>query len=269
MSSPTRGRSAATAAALLTLLALFAGAAPPEREKLPVRLELVEAHGREGRIRMTVETEPLLDMLLQKGEGRLRAKIFTGSAATRVMNSTADLSVTFDPTIDDWTVELPLRWNSQDTWVAVEVVEARSGARGEGRMDLPRGAESGSLVALSSPAARQTAPLPMTLELYDVRRTPFGSTGRLKLSVPTAPIFEAVPKKTKGHLRVIVLEKTGSGTAIAIPVNSTFPLEAGSEEWSMRLPVEWSETAGLLWVEVRVKETPLRGTGSIRVNQAE
>ena len=60
-------------AVALIALAPAAGRAVPQKtepETLPIRLELADAHGREGRIRMTVETDPILDFLFEKEIGR-------------------------------------------------------------------------------------------------------------------------------------------------------------------------------------------------------
>jgi hypothetical protein len=266
MSSRILARRAGVAA-FFALLPALARATPTktERETLPIRLELAEAHGREGRIRMTVETDPILDFLFEKGEGRLRTKIFTGSAATRVFNSTADLSVPFDASIDEWVVDLPLHWSSQDTWVAVEVVETRSGARGQARMELSPNPVSRALEEKPPPPEL----LRMTLRLSDVKRTSFQSTGSLHLTISTAEIARAYPGGLKGRARVVVLEKTGSGALLSIPAHTTFPFSADSEDWSTSLKIRWSELASLLAVEVTVKETGFRAEGSIPVNGAD
>ena len=240
------------------------GEAPP-RVELPLTIAPVDTSAPRagaGRLRVTIDTNPISDTLLQRRGGRLRVAVFTGSGASRVLDSRIDRAMPFDVTVDQWVLELPVHWSSRDTWIAVEAEETGSGARGRTMIDLPSSPSFSNPVKTARPVA---STLPMTLELSDVKRTPFGSTGRLNLTIQTALFSKMLEKTAQGRLRIVVFEKTGAGNSIAMPVHRTFPVSLESGDWSTTLPLRWSTLASALSVDVEETATGIRGAGSIRV----
>ena len=271
MSSPTPVRSllaAALGVAVIEFLISPALATVETKAKteLPVSMAWVSVPAvgvaGEGRIQVSVAIDRIVDEIERNGGGRLRVATFSGSAATRVLDSRAERSFPFDLSVDRWVLELPVHWSSQDTWIAVEVVETKSGAHGRTMLDLA----SPAVEAKSAGKA-----LPLTLSLSGVRRTMFQSTGWLNLSIPAQALASALPEGGNGiNVRIVVFETTGAGNSIAMPVHTKVPVAIGSsEEWSTRLPVRWTELASRLTVEVKVNGTDLQATGSIRVNCSE
>jgi hypothetical protein len=216
-----------------------------------------------GRLRVTIDTNPIFDALLRRRSGRLRVAVFAGSGAARVLESRIEQNMPFDMTIDQWVLVVPVHWSSQDTWIAVEVEENGSGARGKTMIDLPASPSSRNHAGMAKPTA---SALPMTLALSDVRQTPGGNTGRLSLTIQTALLSQGL-KKTAKRLQIVVFEKTGAGNSIAMPIHTTLPVSLESDDWSATLPLRWSSLASALSVEVEETATGIQGAGSIRVRQ--
>ncbi len=223
-----------------------------------------------GRLRVTIDTNAIFDTLLQRRAGRLRVAVFTGSGATRVLDSRVERAMPFDVTIDQWVLELPVYRSSRDTWIAVEVEEAVSGARGKTMIDLPPSPGFRNPGKASAQAAASM--LPMTLELSGVRPTLSGvrptlsgSTGQLSLTIQTDFLPQALEKTAKGRLRIVVFEKTDAGNSIAMPINTTLPMSLESDDWSATLPLRWPTLASVLSVQVEETVTGIQGAGSVRV----
>jgi hypothetical protein len=79
---------------------------------------------------MTLRVKPIFDAMTKNAPARLSVKVVADSPAARTTVLRSGATVDFDPTVETWTLEIPVTWSVNATRLIVTVIEEVTGALG-------------------------------------------------------------------------------------------------------------------------------------------
>lgn len=244
---------------------------PGAAGSLPIKvgvdlIEVKKNKRRVGELRVSADLLEIAGALEKVGPGRIRVTVAVEAKGSKPFVHHDEMDIPRDDTGTTWLYDAPFEWPPEAERAAVTIEELKTGASGTAVTVLPTPAIE-TVAPTAPPGMLSSSPagpeLPLEITFRDVKRSGNDITLRLHAKIGIEPIFEALSKKGRGRIQVIIVSESPAGRTQLANFERSVPFDITVDNWTMEIPVTCSVNATRLMVTLAELESGGHAVASV------
>lgn len=220
---------------------------------------------REGELHVSADLAEIAGPLEKVGPGRIRVTLAVEAKGGKPFVHHDEMDISRDDAGTAWLYSAPFEWPPEAERIAVTVEELKTGARGTAVAELPSVA-TGTAPPNAAPGVLSSAAgpeLPLEVTFRNVQRSKREVTAFLHAKIGIEPIFEAMSKRGRGRVQIIVESESPAGRTQLVNLERVVSFDITVDNWTIEIPVTCSVNATRLIVTIGELESGGHAVASV------